>query len=275
MNIPGLLRLYRDYIRAVGLVRFEQAEQTVYAAPASRLLLRQQKAMELLRHLEVAPQPAPIQRLRGSCVMAVNHHTLTAFMAAWQVEGREARIEIIRRLGATVGMIHSLRHSGTGDILAPTAKPVALYLAGLARKSYILFSQQDRESLFPLSLPEMLGQVMNLWGDSGGTLVGNWPGFPPVKLWDSGLMVMDLSRAKYSEPLLDLVNIHPQAIGLDDVGFFWEYFLQGYGATGELPALWQEKIELLYRINLLQAMASGMDEMGALRDWQSKWWENL
>lgn len=273
MKIPGLLRLYSDYIRSTGMVRFEQPDQTVYVAPARKLLLRQQKAMELLRHLEVAPQPSPITRLRRFNAMAVRHQHLTDFMTVWQVQAREGRIEFIRRLGATVGMVHSLRHSGTGDILAPSATPAARYLAGMVRKTQIMNTLGDNPGRSDNS--DLISEILDLWGDSGGTLVGNWLGFPPVKIWDSGLMVMDLSRAKYSEPLLDFVNIQPRVLGLDEIGFFWEYFLQGYGATCELPADWKQKIAILYKINLLEAEVAGKGEKGAEEDWQSKWWEKL
>jgi len=274
MNIPVQLRLYNDYIRAAGIVRFEQPNRTVYAAPSKNLLLQQRKAMELLRHLEVAPLPSQIYRLRGLWVMPASHQTLTDILPVWQEQDREGRIEFIRRLGATMGMLHSLRHPGAGDILCPEPRTVAADITALLRKSSLLCGKDSRER-FPQILPGLMSSIKDLWVDSGGTLVGNWQGFPPVKIWEDGLMIMGLSGARYSEPLLDLVNIHPQAIGLEDTGFFWEYFLQGYGATGELSANWQEKIEILYRIRILQAAASGTGEKWALEDWQSKWWEKI
>lgn len=275
MNLPAQLRVYKDYIRAAGVVRFEQPEMTVYVAPAKRFLLRQQKAMKLLRHLEVAPLPAPLSRMRGLWVMSARHQHLTDFMSVWPQQTREGKIELIRRLGATVGMVHSLRHSGTGDIVLPNPKPVSQYLVGMIKRNYILCSQQGQAASIPGKLTEMVEAAQDLWEGSGGTLVGNWLGFPPVKIWESGLVIMDLTRARYSVPLLDLVNIHPQVIGLDDIGFFWEYFLQGYGATGEFPENWKPKIELLYRVRLMQALAEGLGEKGAAEDWRSKWWEIL
>jgi hypothetical protein len=274
MDRPVLLRLYRKYIGQIGMVRFEQPAQTVYAAPSSSLLLRQQKAMKLLRHLDVTPPPDEIKQMRGLRVMRVDHPDLTDFMSVWRKEHREGRIELIRRLGATLGMVHSLRNSGTGDIINPTPRPVGQRLMGLIRKNHVLLRLHGRTSSFPGLLG--LGQeVKNLWGNSGGTLAGNWSGFPPVKIWENGLMIMDLSRANYSEPLVDLVNIRPQLIGLEDVNFFWEYFLQGYCATCELPAAWKQKIEFLYRIRLLQAVVAERGQKCAQEDWQLKWWEKL
>lgn len=273
MRLPAALRAYRGYIQAAGIVRFEQPEQTIYAASANIFLLRQRKAMELLRHLDVVPQPARIRRLRRLCVMAVRHRPLAALMPVWQGHTREGKIELIRRLGATMGMVHSLRHSGTGDIIAPRAYPVSHYLRILIRRSYIILSARKELRAFPGTVAALAADAAELWSSGGGTLTGNWQGFPPIKIWDDGLMIMDMSRARYSEPLLDLVNLRPQAIGLDDIHFFWEYFLQGYCATSELSADWQERIEVLYRLRLLQALAEGKGQKEALADWQSKWWE--
>jgi len=275
MNLPGLLRMYKDYIHQVGMVRFEQPDQTVYAAPTCRLLIRQKKAMELLRHLDVAPPPAQLDTMRGLKVMAVSHHTLSDFMSVWKQQDREGRIELIRRLGATVGMVHSLRHMGTGDIVNPNSTPVAQHLVGLIRKNFICLSLQRRADTFPEKISGLIEDVVNLWGNTGGTLSGNWAGFPPVKIWDNGLMIMDLSQANYSVPFMDFVNIRPQVIGMEDVSFFWEYFLQGYCATSELPSSWKQKIELLYKVNLLQALATGIGEKRAGEDCQTKWWAKL
>ena len=274
MDQPGLLRVYRKQIHT-GMVRFEQPLQTVYAAPTRALLLRQQKAMVLLRHLEVAPAPGNIERMRGFHVMQVYHPDLTDFMSAWLEEHREGKIELLRRLGATVGMVHSLRNSGTGDITNPNPKPVALRLAGTIRKNALLLHLQGRKCSTPWSLATLYQDVLDLWGSSGGTLAGNWLGFPPVRIWESGLMIMDLSRAKYSEPLLDLVSIRPQAIATEDVNFFWEYFLQGYCATCELPGDWKRKLEMLYRIRVLQSIVAEKGQNDAFTDWQVKWWEKL
>ena len=123
---------------------------------------------------------------------------------------------------------------------------------------------------FPGTVATLTEDTINLWPSGGGTLTGCWLGFPPIKIWDNGLMIMDLSRARYSEPLLDLVNLRPQAIGLDDIHFFWEYFLQGYCATSELASNWTERIEVLYRLRLLKLLQLQRE---ALEDWQSKWWE--
>lgn len=273
MRLPAALRAYRGYIWTTGLVRFEQPEQTVYAAPANGILLRQRRAMELLRHLDVAPQPVRIQRLRNLWVMAVQHRPLVDLLPVWQSQAREGKIELIRRLGATMGMVHSLRHSGTGDIIAPRSHPVSRHIKSLIRRNYILLSTRKELHLFPGPVAALTQEVVELWSSGGGTLIGNWRGFPPIKIWDDGLMIMDLSRARYSEPLLDLVNLRPQAIGLDDIHFFWEYFLQGYCATSELSADWQERIEVLYRLRLLQALAEGKGQREALADWRSKWWE--
>jgi len=273
MKPAGLLRLYRDHIRHVGIARFEQSEETMYAAADVKLLLRQRRAMELLQHLDVAPKSAQIYRMRGLYVMKVTHPQLTHFMTVWQGETRPARIELIRRLGATVGMVHSLRHSGTGDVIQPHPKPVSQHLVEVIRANYRLLSLRGRSNAFPQACADLVAEAKELWGSAGGTLAGNWVGFPPVKIWDSGLMIMDLAQARYSVPLMDLVNIRPQTIGLGDLEFFWEYFLQGYGATCELPSQGREKIDLLYRIRLLQAMATERGERAAQEDWESRWWE--
>lgn len=268
---PALLRMYRSYIREVGLMRFEAPCQTVYAAPGLGRLLRQQKAMGLLRHLEVTLPPAPLATLRGVRVMTVNHHPLRDFTSVWQGEERAGRIELIRRLGATVGMVHSLKHLGTGDIINPNLKPIARHLAGIIRKSQVAMALENRALAKRHS--GLIQDVVKLWGNSGGTLSGNWLGFPPVKVSENGLVIMDLSRANYSEPLVDLVSIRPQDIGLEDVGFFWEHFLQGYCATCELPAQWKEKIDVLYKIRVLQAFS--ISENSDVGDLQFKWWEKL
>ncbi|HBI56665.1 MAG TPA: hypothetical protein DDY38_07555 [Firmicutes bacterium] len=271
MNLPMQLRLYSDYIAEVGMVRFERPNSTVYAASDRCLLYRQQKAMKLLRHLDVSPQPASIRPLRRLWVMEVTHPTLTDFLAALAGSKRRGKIELIRRLGATVGMVHSLRHTGTGDIVDPDSISVLRKLTTLVRKNQVLLSVQGKPAdLFA----GLLGEVKFLWGSSGGTLVGNWPDFPPVRIWNSGLMIMDLSRANYSEPLLDLVNLHPRDIGLETM-FFWEYFLQGYGATCELPAQGKAKIEVLYKIKLLQALAEGKGVQRAQEDCRIQWWKKV
>ena len=271
MNTAMLLRLYSDYITEAGMARFEQPNSTIYAAPECSLLCRQQKAMELLRHLDVAPQPATVKPLRRLWVMEVSHPTLSDFLTRLSLSRRRGKIELIRRLGATVGMVHSLRHIGTGDIVEPDSKSVLRQLTVTVRKNQMLLSVQGKLSAcFAGLLPE----VKQLWGSSGGTLVGNWPDFPPVRIWDNGLMIMDLSRANYSEPLLDLVNLHPRDIGLETM-FFWEYFLQGYGATCELPAEGKEKMELLYTIKLMQAEAEGKGIQRAQEDLQSQWWKKV
>jgi len=271
MNLPMLLRLYSDYIANAGMVRFEQPNSTVYAVSEFSLLCRQQKAMELLRHLDVAPQPAPISSLRRLWVMKASHPALTDFLTGLSHSRRRGKIELIRSLGATVGMVHSLRHTGTGDIVEPDSKSVLRQLTVMVRKNQVLLSAQGMLSCCYTGL---LQDVRQLWGSSGGTLIGNWPDFPPVRIWDNGLMLMDLSRAKYSEPLLDLVNLHPRNIGLETM-FFWEYFLQGYGATCELPAEGREKIELLYKIKMLQAHAEGKGIQRAQEDLQSQWWNKV
>ena len=124
MRLPAALRTYRGYIQKVGVVRFEQPEQTVYVASNKGILLRQRKAMELLRHLDVAPQPASVRRLRHLWVMAVQHRPLADLMPVWHCIAREGKIEKVRRVGATIGMVHSLRHAGTGDITCPRLHPV-------------------------------------------------------------------------------------------------------------------------------------------------------
>lgn len=273
MKLPALLRVYKNYIYSAGIARFEQSEQTVYVASANRFLLRQRKAMELLRHLDVAPQPTRVQRLRNLWIMPVRHRPLSELMPVWQSQTREGRIELIRRLGATIGMVHSLRNSGTGDITCPQPRAVSHYIVGKIRRNYLMLFLRGELGLFPGSLPVLSAEANNMWCSGGGTLTGGWKEFPPIKRWDNGLMIMDLSRASYSEPLQDLVNLRSQAIGLDDIYFFWEYFLQGYCATAELPLDWKERIELLYRIRLLQALANGRGQGEALGDWQSKWWE--
>jgi hypothetical protein len=275
MKLPALLRIHRDDIFGAGVVRFEQPEFTVYAAPSSRILSRQYKAMLLLQHLDLAPQPAPIQRVGRVSVIVARHQPLSDYKLVWQRQNRAGKIELIRRLGATIGMVHAMRHAGTGDLVNPHPKPVSRHLAGLIRKNYILLSLQQRTVLWPERVSALVQEAVALWGNAGGTLAGNWTGFPPVKIQDSGLMIMDLSRASYSEPLMDLVNICPQVIGLNDVGFFWEYFLQGYGATCELPGTWKQRINLLYKIRLLQSLAAGKEEERAVSDWESRWWEKL
>lgn len=270
MNLSMQLRLYRDYIVNTGMVRFESPNSTVYAAGGC-LLYRQQKAMTLLRHLDVAPQPTDIRPLRSLWVMEVNHPPLTDYLTELARRRSRGKIELIRRLGATLGMIHSLRHSGTGDIVDPDAKSVVRHLTTLVRKNQVLLSAK-RKSLH--SFAGLLGAVQHLWGSSGGAMVGNWHGFPPVRIWGSGLMIMDLSRANYSEPLLDLVHLQPREIGLETT-FFWEYFLQGYGATCELPAQGREKIEVLYKIKLLLALAQGQGVGQAQEDYSSQWWKQV
>jgi len=272
MSISAFIRAYRDYIREAGIVRFEQPDFTVYVASSKRMLLRQRWAMKLLRHLDVAPQPAEFQRVRGFCTMPVNHHTLSDFMPLWLNQDRDGRIELIRRLGATMGMVHSLRHSGTGDILNPAPKPVSRAIVGIIRR-YTLLGAINKGTRSIEDTSALISEVYALWGEGGGTLSGNWAGFPPVKIWENGLMIMDLSQASYSEPLLDLVRLRPQTLGLADICFFWEYFLQGYCATCELPADWKQRIEVLYQVRMLQASAMERGVKEALEDWQSKWWE--
>lgn len=273
MRIPAALRAYRSYIQNAGIVRFEQPEQTVYAASRKGILLRQHKAMELLRHLDVAPHPASIQRVRHLWIMAIQHRPLDGLMPVWRILSREGRIEKIRRVGATIGMVHSLRHAGTGDLASPRSHPISHYLVGQIRRCHLLLSLQKGMEMFPCTVAALTEDTINLWPHGGGTLTGNWLGFPPIKIWDNGLMIMDFSRARYSEPLLDLVNLRPQAIGLDDIHFFWEYFLQGYCATSELTSTWKERIDVLYRLKLLRALAEGREPREAMEDWQSKWWE--
>lgn len=273
MRIPAALRALRGYIQDAGIVRFEQSEQTVYAASDKGILLRQHKAMELLRHLDVAPHPARIQHLRHLWVMAIQHRPLVDLMPVWQDLSREGRIEKIRRVGATIGMVHSLRHVGTGDITCPRPHPVSHYIVSQIRWYHLLLSKQKGLERFPFAVATLTQDALNLWPSGGGTLIGNWLGFPPIKIWDNGLMIMDLSRARYSEPLLDLVNLRPQVIGLDDIHFFWEYFLQGYCATSELASNWKERIELLYRLKMLKALAEGREQRESMEEWQSKWWE--
>lgn len=270
MKLPMQLRLYRNYIADAGMVRFESSNSTVYAATGC-LLYRQQKAMTLLRHLDVAPQPAAIKPMRRLWVMEVSHPPLTDFLGELTRRRSRGKIELIRRLGATLGMIHSLRHTGTGDIVDPDAKSVVRQLTSLVRKNQVLLAARGN-SVHPFA--GLLEEVQHLWGSSGGAMVGNWHGFPPVRIWNSGLMIMDLSRANYSEPLLDIIHLHPREFGLE-TNFFWEYFLQGYGATCELPVQGREKIEVLYKIKLLLALAQGQGVRQAREDCRSQWWKQV
>ena len=265
------LRMYRDYINSVGAMRFERPESTVYAARKRCGLHRQHKAMGLLRHLEVAPSPGRIRALRRLWVMETRHPPLGDFLTALAANRRRGQIELIRRLGATVGIVHSIRHTGTGDILKPNPTSIRRRLLLLVRKNQILLagSGQDCHSFAGLA-----DRINDLWLEGGGTLVGNWIGFPPVRKWDNGLMIMDMSRASYWEPLWDLVNCCPEDADLD-IKFFWEYFLQGYCATCELPSQGMAKIEVLYQIKLLEAYGTGIGIRQAQGAFKSQWWKEL
>ena len=173
----------------------------------------------MLRHLDVAPQPAAIRPLRRLWVMEVSHPPLTDFLTELTRRRSRGKIELIRRLGATLGMIHSLRHSGTGDIVAPDTKSVPKQLTSLVRRTSALAARKFAP------LPGCWRRFITS-GAAPRSDGGQLAGLPPVRIWNSGLMIMDLSRANYSEPLLDLVHLNPRDIGLD-TNFFWEYFLQG------------------------------------------------
>lgn len=271
MNLAMQLRLKRNCIAHTGILRFEEPEGTVYAASQGEFLLRQQQGMALLRHLEVAPQPGLVRRERRLWVMEAQHPPLHDFLTALAESKRRDKIELIRRLGAAMGMVHSLRHTGTGDILHPAPVPVAVRLTALARKSLVLLAARGNKNG---SQSGLLLKIRSLWGDASGTLVGNWPIFPAARIWASGLMFMDFSRACYSEQLLDLVSLHPRDVGLETM-FFWEYFLQGYGATCELPEQGREKIGVLYHLMLLQALATGREVQRAQADCRSGWWNKV
>lgn len=264
------LRLYREIIAEGGLARFEWPESTLYAADARAPLCRQQRAMELLGHLEIAPAPNSLTRLRRLWIMRVRHPLLEDYYGTLRASRRREKIELLRRLGATVGMVHSLRHGGTGDIVCPAPFPVLRKLRAQIRKHEVFLAVRGQPQPFP-ALGE---EVESLWGAAGGALAGNWQGFPPVRIGERGLMIMDLARAAYSEPLLDLVSQRPGDIGLETT-FFWEYFLQGYCATNELPQNGKEKIEALYKLKLLGSLASGIGIKQAREDYRSQWWQEL
>lgn len=271
LNIAMQLRLYRPYIVQAGCLRFERPGSTVYAARKRQCLGRQQKAMELLRHLEVAPPPGPIFRLRRQWVMCAKHPLLRDYLAAVEKSRPMGRIELVRRFGATIGMVHSLRHTGSGSLIKPEATCLSEKLTGLIHSRLLLLTAQGKPSSDFRELP---GLVRRLWRQGGSTLVGNWSGFPPLRIWDNGLMIMDLSRAQYSEPLLDLVGFTPELIGLES-DFFREYFLQGYCATCELPENAKAKLEALHKIQLLQAAATGSGKRQAAKKWRNPWWYRL
>lgn len=271
MNLTLQLRLYRNSIAHAGVLRFIKPNSTVYVAGCRSLLEQQQKAMGLLSHLEVAPRPGPIKPLRKLWLMEVAHPPLKDYYVALAGSRRQGKVELIRRFGATVGMVHSLRNTGTGDLLKPDSVPIAKKIIKKVKENQILLTMRGKD-VCPFA--GLTDEVVDIWGEAGGTLVGNWDGFPPLAIWDNGLMIMNLAKANYWEPLFDLASFHPQDIGLE-AGFFWEYFLQGYGATCELPTDGQEKLEIVYKINLLQAIARERGVGRAMDDCQSQWWKTV
>lgn len=269
MKLSLQLRLYRNSIADAGVTRFMKPNATMYAAGCRSLLEQQQKAMALLAHLEVAPGPGAIKPLRKLWLMEAGHPPLKDFFVALAGSRRPRKIELIRRFGATVGMVHSIRSTGTGDLLRPDSVPVARKIAAKVKADLVLLALRGKDLS---SFAGLADEIIEIWGEAGGTLVGNWGGFPPLAIWDNGLMIMNLSGANYWEPLFDLANFHPQDIGLE-TGFFWEYFLQGYEATCELPTASREKIEAVYKLNLLRALARERGIDRALADCKNRWWE--
>ena len=227
-------------------------------------LLRQHKAMELLRHLDVAPRPGRIQPLQAR-VMTACHRRLSELMPVWQRQSRQGKISD-QAPGGNVGDGPFPASLGTGDIVAPGTGPLSLPVGPGAQ---IPCPGAGRTGAFQV---REIAAAITAFGITEAALTGNWRGFPPVRIWDSGLMIMDCP-GQLLGTLLDLVNLRPQVIGLDDIAFFWEYFLQGYCATGELPANWRQKLEVLYKLKVLQALAEGRYRKEAMDDWQSRWWE--
>lgn len=272
MNLAMELRLYRNHIAQKGTMRWDGPNFTLYASARRCLLERQLKAFNLLRHLDVTPSPGGIKPYRRLWVMEAAHPPLTDYFVALAGSRRRSKIELIRRFGATVGMVHSLRNAGTGDLLQPESIPVAKKMLGKVQIYRVLLAQRGQSN--SVCWDGLSEAITGLWGAAGGILAGNWNGFPSVAVWDNGLLIMDLSRADYWEPLFDLASFRPEAIGLDRL-FFWEYFLQGYGATCEFPEREKEKIETVYRYNYLQALAVGKGASHAEEDLRSQWWRKV
>ena len=75
-----------------------------------------------------------------------------------------------------------------------------------------------------------------------------------MRIWDKAdLMIkVDLSRVATGTPFGFGKSPSRRSLGLDDIAFFWKYFLQGYCATGELPATGGVKsLMVLYKLQSL------------------------
>lgn len=264
MNLSQILRVYRHYIAAVGLCRYETTRQTVYISSRLKPLLRQQQALTLLAHLEVAPAVESLERWRGLYLLVTTHPPCRGFLEEWQQSSKSHRVELVRRLGATLGMVHSLRDVRTGPIDNPGPLPPGKQIAA-ELKLYRAWDEQP-------SGVDKGAAAEQVWDCPGSALVGNWTGFPPLNVWDNGLIVMDFSRARFFDPLWDLVRLDPACLNWQDGARFWEYFLQGYCASGELPDNWRVKIALLAELSRLRELARGN---GAAENSQNRWWEQL
>ncbi|MTI95054.1 MAG: hypothetical protein FH749_06125 [Firmicutes bacterium] len=257
MKLPLILRRNKAEIRTATMTIFEKPLHTYFVSPHVPTISRQRAALAKVGHLGIAPSICKEFRLRGFNVLMANHMRLQPYQPRLLEGSRAEKIQLIRRLGAAIGMGHSIREERIGLLGSNTKPSVAAMLHHLNNMS--MNGGRKRE------VSEI---ISSLWTESGGALVLNFRQWPQVNLADGALFFMDFSRAMIFDPLWDLARLNPGSIGLEEL-FFWEYFLQGYCATGELPANWKERLEVLTGILSLHSKTARPADL------RRKWWKQL
>jgi hypothetical protein len=264
MNLGLHLRRDKDLILKYGFAAFHESSVTYYAGPkGSPKLASQVEALKLLRHLEVAPQPGVFSSLRGFALLPAYHRPAQDFSRLVGEAARPEQVELVRRLGAAVGMVHSMKSLWVGPIEQPGTNQVS-FIKTLLVKGAITSGQPLPKNLWD--------RIEELWQGSGASLVVGWQGWPELRVTEDALLIMDFSHALFFDPLWDFVRLEPCPLqmGIE----FWDFFLQGYCATGELEANWREKVEVLYQVAQFVAPRKSRCE-DLICHYQSRWWDTL
>lgn len=264
MNLSQILRVYGHCISAVEMCRHETPRQTIYISSRLKPLVRQRQALALLAHLEIAPAVVTMERWRGFYLLITFHPPSQGFLSKWRSSSHAHQVEMIRRLGATMGMVHSLRDVRTGPVDRPRPLLPGKQIVAELKLHHCRRGDGDDGN-------NLVEAAKMLWTRPCSSLVGGWNRFPDLKVWENGLVLMDFTRARYFDPLWDLVRLDPGYLNWQDSERFWEYFLQGYCASGELPERWREKLTVLAELTAWKGLA----HQGGRNCPTSHWWDNI
>ncbi len=271
MNLSQFIRVNRGNLALGGICRYETRQQTVYITRRHRPLLRQKQAMEMLAHLEIAPVFVSLDRWRGCCLLVADHPRCQSFLTGWRYSSHDRQVELIRSLGSALGMVHSLRDVRSGPIDCPGSDSTGqLVVRQLGRYRVLATLRSGHEAVGDNNLEQL---AQKIWASPASSLVGNWQVFPDVRVAGEGLIIKDFSHAGYFDPLWDLVRLDPACLDWHDADRFWEYLLQGYCASGELPFDWRDKLTVLVELLRLQDLAAGRQPRFTEASQHSLWWE--